>query len=279
MLARVVDEAFRLGASPLPRTKRAFDELLAGGLPRIDASYLAFTKVITRAGSELDATLAALRSAAKHPGASVTIAEIRAQLEELFPATLLAWVSLARLEHFPRYLRAAQMRLGRAIADPRKDAEKLEPIVPLWASFLAKRRAARDQDAAHALRWSFEEELRRRLRARAQDARASVGSEAEGRPRRAAVDSHPARPRGRSSGLLGLPVRCHGNVVPLLPIGDSLPVFVLDHLQRPGTKEDAQRWLVGIHHLQDRRPGRLRLAPRATDGPEDLVQLSADTAS
>src|SRR5580658_6364502 len=49
-------------------------------------------------------------------------------------------------------------------------------------------------------------------------------------------DSHPARPRARSSGLLGLPMRRHGNVVPLLPVGDSLPVFVLDHLQRPGTE-------------------------------------------
>ncbi len=43
------------------------------------------------------------------------------------------------------------------MTDPRKDAEKLAPLAPLWAAFLAKRGAARDQDAARELRWAFEE--------------------------------------------------------------------------------------------------------------------------
>ncbi len=157
VLDRIVDGAFGLGAeAPLPRTKGAFDELVAAGTPRIDAVFRLYAGAIARTASELDGTLAALRSAAKHPGAKVAIAEIRAQLVHLFPVDLLAWVPLARLEHFPRYLRAARARLERAIADPRKDAEKLATVAPLWATFLAKA-AARDRESLESLRWSFEE--------------------------------------------------------------------------------------------------------------------------
>jgi ATP-dependent helicase HrpA len=67
------------------------------------------------------------------------------------------WVPLAQLEHFPRYLRAAQARLGRAVSDPRKDMDKLAPFATLWSSFLAKRGSVRDQGAAAELRWAFEE--------------------------------------------------------------------------------------------------------------------------
>ncbi len=155
---RVVEDAFALHEhAPVPRTQRAFEDLLAAGTPRIPASSRRISEAIARASSELDRTLQALRSAAKHPGAKLAVAEIRTHLELLFPRELLSWVPLSRLEQFPRYLRAAQARLGRAIADPRKDAEKLAQVAPVWGAFLAKQKTARDQDTARDLRWSFEE--------------------------------------------------------------------------------------------------------------------------
>jgi len=158
VVERVVLDAFGLGdGAPLPRSQRAFNEVLTTGTPRIAATFRLVVDAITRTSIELDTTLQALRSAAKHPGAKVAIAEIRAQLELLFPADLLSWVPPARLEHFPRYLRAAQARLGRAIADPRKDSEKLAQVTPLWAAFVAKQTTARDRETARILRWSFEE--------------------------------------------------------------------------------------------------------------------------
>jgi ATP-dependent helicase HrpA len=84
-------------------------------------------------------------------------ADIRAQVEQLFPPDLLRHVELQRLEHYPRYLRAAQARLTRAIHDPRKDSSKAEPFLPIWQAFLAKRAAARDQLAARSLHFTFEE--------------------------------------------------------------------------------------------------------------------------
>ncbi|HEX3770934.1 MAG TPA: ATP-dependent RNA helicase HrpA [Polyangiaceae bacterium] len=158
VLRRIVDEAFELdGDGPLPRTKRAFEDLVARGAPRIAPIFRLHADALARASSELDAALKALRSAAKHPGAKLVIAEIRAQLDALFAGDRIAAAPLGRLEHLPRYLRAAQARLGRAIADPRKDADKLAPFTPIWNAFSRKETTARDRDAAEALRWSFEE--------------------------------------------------------------------------------------------------------------------------
>jgi ATP-dependent helicase HrpA len=153
-----VDDAFGLVAGgALPRTKRAFDDLAVIGAPRVATAFRLYADVIGRVSTDLEGVLAALRSATKHPGAKMAVAEIRAHVDALFPTDLLASVPLGRLEHFPRYLRAARARLERAIADPSKDASKLSTVAPLWTAFLARRASARDREAADALRWAFEE--------------------------------------------------------------------------------------------------------------------------
>ena len=158
VLVRIVDAAFGLGTeAPLPRTKVVFEQLVTAGAPRIAPAFRLFVDAIAPSASELDKTLLALRNAAKHPSGRGAILDIHGQLEHLFPADLMESVPLARLEHFPRYLRAAQARLGRAVTDPRKDTDKLAPFAALWAAFLAKRAAARDQGAVRELRWAFEE--------------------------------------------------------------------------------------------------------------------------
>ena len=157
-LARVVEEAFECAEpAPIPRTRAAFDGLLAAGLPRLAAAFKRVERAVALASGELQATHRALDNAAKHPSGTAASAEIRAQLELLFPEDMLGEIELARLEHFPRYLRAAQARLTRAVSDPRKDADKLAPFAPLWSAFLSKQRTATDRAAVRALRWSFEE--------------------------------------------------------------------------------------------------------------------------
>jgi ATP-dependent helicase HrpA len=157
-LARVVEEAFGMGEGAVPpRNKPAFDALLATGTPRIGAAFKRIERAAAAAAAELQSTLRALDSAAKHPSGTAASGEIRAQLEQLFPADLLATVELSRLEQFPRYLRAAQARLTRAITDPRKDADKFAPFAPLWNAFLNKQGSASDREATRALRWAFEE--------------------------------------------------------------------------------------------------------------------------
>jgi ATP-dependent helicase HrpA len=101
--------------------------------------------------------LRALDGASKHPSATAASAENRAQLAQLFLPDLIETVPFARLEQFPRYLRAIQARLVRAISDPRKDADKLAPFAPLWSAFLARQSAISDRSSAATLRWAFEE--------------------------------------------------------------------------------------------------------------------------
>jgi ATP-dependent helicase HrpA len=159
LLERIVDVAFRLddAAVVFPRNKAAFDRVLAAGAPRIDPAFRVFAEAMKPAAAELDKTLGLLRNASRHPSGQKAIVDIYAQLEHLVPPDLLAWVPLAQLEHYPRYFRAAQARLQRAISDPRKDADKHAPFAPLWTTFLAKRTKARDLEAALDLRWALEE--------------------------------------------------------------------------------------------------------------------------
>jgi ATP-dependent helicase HrpA len=158
VLARIVDAAFGLTAdAPLPRDKRAFDQLLTAGAPRVTQAFTVFAEAMAPVAKELDKTLAALRTASKHPSGRAALLDIQAQLELLFPANLMESVPLPRLEHYPRYLRAAQARLARAVTDPRKDMDKQAPFGALWSAYLGRRATARDQDAARELRWSFEE--------------------------------------------------------------------------------------------------------------------------
>src|SRR6478609_6436605 len=155
---RVVEEAFGcVEGAPLPHDKASFDAQLMAGTLRLASAFKALERATLAASSELQATLRALDSAAKHPSAKGASTEIRAQLEQLFPPDLIQSVPLARLEQFPRYLRAAQARLTRAVSDPRKDADKLAPFAPLWASFMARRGSISDRTSAQALRWAFEE--------------------------------------------------------------------------------------------------------------------------
>lgn len=151
LVDRIVELAFRLDSEPIPRTAAEFEGRLKAGLPRVSAAAKVVTDAILPVHAELGETLAALRSAGKHPSGRLALLDIQAQLEHLFPLDLMAWVPIARLGHYPRYLRAARARLQRAIADPRKDADKHAPFAPLWTAFLAKK--PRDPE----LYWLFEE--------------------------------------------------------------------------------------------------------------------------
>jgi ATP-dependent helicase HrpA len=114
-------------------------------------------RALAATAAEHEKTVRALDNATKHPSGFAVSNEIRAQLAHLFPADLLEDIELQRLQHFPRYLRAAQTRLARAIVDPRKDASKAAPFLPLWQAYLAKKETANDRQAIARLRYTLEE--------------------------------------------------------------------------------------------------------------------------
>jgi ATP-dependent helicase HrpA len=160
LLGRIVDGAFGLGPDArLPRTRAAFDAQLAAGLPKLDGVFRLWSQKLGATAIELDKALVALQAASKHPSGRAAIVDMEAQVDALVPADLIVWVSLAQLEHYPRYLRGVQVRLARAVLDPRKDAEKLLPIATLWSAFIAREKRARGAEAAdlREIRWMFEE--------------------------------------------------------------------------------------------------------------------------
>jgi ATP-dependent helicase HrpA len=158
VLLRAIGTAFDLGGeAPLPRTKAAFDALLSTGTPKLEPALKTWVQAITAATNERESTQRALQAASKQPSGAAAVRDIQAQLALLFPPDLVSTIALHELLHFPRYLRAAQIRLTRAVSDPRKDADKFAPVAPLWTAFLEKQRTARDQQRSRALRWAFEE--------------------------------------------------------------------------------------------------------------------------
>ncbi|RYZ42427.1 MAG: DUF3418 domain-containing protein, partial [Myxococcaceae bacterium] len=158
VLARGVDDAFKLApGAPLPRTKAAFEARVQEGSPRIEQAARDWANAVVATSMELSETLAALKAASKGPSGSAAVRDIRSQLAQLFPANLIEWIPFTRLLNYPRYLRAAQARLSRAVTNPAKDAGKAAPFTPLWEAFLARSTPVRDPEAAQELRWAFEE--------------------------------------------------------------------------------------------------------------------------
>lgn len=158
VLSRVIEAAFELSAaSALPRNKAQFEKLLAFGLPRLGSVFEAITAILATVAAEHANTLRAVQNASKHPSGAVVTADIRSQLEQLFSFALLTRVALPQLQHYPRYLRAAQIRLDRAVVDPRKDAAKAEPLMPLCKALRGKAETVQDQPSFDRVLFSIEE--------------------------------------------------------------------------------------------------------------------------
>ncbi|MBB6241613.1 ATP-dependent helicase HrpA [Rhodanobacter sp. MP1X3] len=95
--------------------------------------------------------------------------DMHEQLDSLLSAGFLQELLLARLAHFPRYLKAMRLRAERLQQDPTKDQQRLLQVLPYWREYLKHRTekgastekgisAARARDADLAeLRWLIEE--------------------------------------------------------------------------------------------------------------------------
>lgn len=159
VMERVVDAAFELGGpAPLPRERGAFEQLLCAGSPRLTAAFDRLTKALVAIATEQKRLERALATAERQPSGAHAAADVRAELELLLPADLMQWVELSRLEQLPRFLRAAEVRLLRAVVDPQKDASKAEPLLKLWRPFSEKWPNAEEREVARALFWALEEQ-------------------------------------------------------------------------------------------------------------------------
>ena len=96
-----------------------------------------------------------------HKAHAAAVADIEAQIKRLMSKTFIADTPFERLQHFPRYLKAAQMRLDKLKNDPARDAKSLADYQPLWTQYdrrareLAKQ--ARHNKELEQFRWLLEE--------------------------------------------------------------------------------------------------------------------------
>ena len=95
------------------------------------------------------------------PRLAVTVADIRAQLDGLVGPGFVARVGVGHLPHLPRYLRAVDERLTKALADPARDRrllDQLDPVEAAYADLLSELSpAVRGSAPVVAAAWQIEE--------------------------------------------------------------------------------------------------------------------------
>lgn len=90
-----------------------------------------------------------------------TIKNVRQQLAELFPRHFLLSIPLSALQHYPRYLKALETRLHRAVTDPSRDRKKYQDILPhlenLENAHLVLEATNHTEQLLEEYRWMLEE--------------------------------------------------------------------------------------------------------------------------
>ncbi|MEW6704814.1 MAG: ATP-dependent RNA helicase HrpA [Pseudomonadota bacterium] len=149
-----LDKAFL--QEPLPTDEAGFKARIDEGRPRLNLIAQEVARLAGTVLAEYAATVRKLKDA-KPP--KEVADDLQAQLQRLVPRRFLPLTPYAQLQHFPRYLKAMQLRLDKLRGDPVRDAQRLAELRPLEQRYL--RRLAELKGASDArldeYRWLLEE--------------------------------------------------------------------------------------------------------------------------
>jgi ATP-dependent helicase HrpA len=149
-----LDRAFL--AEPLPTDEAAFKKRVDEGRGRLT---LISTEIARNAGLILTEYAAAARKLKDSRPPAEVATDVSQQLQRLVSKRFLLATPYAQLQHFPRYLKAVQLRLDKLRADPARDAAKLAELRPQDQRFwrlVAERKGVQDA-RLQELRWLLEE--------------------------------------------------------------------------------------------------------------------------
>jgi len=149
-----LDRAFL--ADPLPTDEAAFKKRVEEGRGRLT---LISSEIARNAGLILTEYAAAARKLKDSRPPADVAADISQQLQRLVPKRFLLTTPYAQLQHFPRYLKAVQLRLDKQRADPARDAARYAELRPQEQRFwrlVAERKGVQDA-RLQELRWLLEE--------------------------------------------------------------------------------------------------------------------------
>lgn len=154
ILDLALDRAFL--TDPLPTDASAFKARVDEGRGRLT---LIANEIARQAGLILTEYAAAARKLKDSKPPADVATDVQQQLQRLVPKTFLSSTPYAQLQHFPRYLKAVQLRLDKLRADPARDASKLAELRPQDQRFwrmVAERKGVQDA-RLQELRWLLEE--------------------------------------------------------------------------------------------------------------------------
>ena len=145
-------------AEPLPRNAAEFARRREEGRSRIALIAQEIARLVETIVAERQALAKKLQAAKTFPEA---VRDIEAQLARLMPKNFVIATPWERLQHFPRYLKAASLRLDKLRADPARDARTAAEIAQLETQALreeARQRKGGGVDPQLAqFRWLLEE--------------------------------------------------------------------------------------------------------------------------
>jgi ATP-dependent helicase HrpA len=126
---------------PLPRDAAAFAKRRDEGRSRVNLIAQELARLAGSIFSEYQVLAKKLKEAQRaFPAAAKDIQE---QLSRLLPRRFIADTPFERLTHFPRYLKAASLRLDKLRADASRDARGMAELAPLQTLYLRALAVAR----------------------------------------------------------------------------------------------------------------------------------------
>ncbi|MBL8387061.1 MAG: ATP-dependent RNA helicase HrpA [Hydrogenophaga sp.] len=149
-----LDRAFLV--EPLPTDAAAFKARVDEGRGRLT---LIANEIARQAGVILTEYAAAARKLKDSKPPADVATDVQQQLQRLVPKSFLSSTPYAQLQHFPRYLKAVQLRLDKLRGDPARDAAKFAELKPQDQRFwrlVAERKGVQDA-RLQEVRWLLEE--------------------------------------------------------------------------------------------------------------------------
>ena len=149
-----LDRAFLL--DPLPDSEAAFQQRLQEGRGRLN---LIAQEVARLCGTVLTEFAQVQRKIKDTKGQPEVVEELQQQLQRLVGKRFMVDTPYPQLQHFPRYLKAMQLRLDKLRADPARDLAKrteLKPLDQRYWRLVAERKGIMDE-RSREYRWLLEE--------------------------------------------------------------------------------------------------------------------------
>ncbi len=117
---------------PLPTTPNAFKSRCGDSKARLG---LVMQEVCRLVGSVLTEWQAVMKKLPAFKSHAAAMQDIETQVKRLMGKHFIAETPFERLHHFPRYLKAVQVRLDKLKSNPARDAQLLAEYTPLWTNY------------------------------------------------------------------------------------------------------------------------------------------------